>query len=269
MGTTSKALSLLDFFSRAQPLIGLSQMSRLAGINKASTHRLLGELADFGLVEQVTPGREYRLGPAFLRLAALREQNVPMRETAYALLETLADETGETTHMSLLQGEVLSTLAYAYADGHGTLVRMEDAEVLSLHATSSGLAVLAYSPPGFIDEVLSKRLTARTSQTKTDPEVIRASLPQIRTTGIAVSIGGFEEDVHSYAAPVFGANSACIGAVAVATPVSRMTDTLATHIKGRVLASALQLTRGWGGFPPSAFPKPEPETIPHQSSKRA
>ncbi len=85
MGTTSKALSLLDFFSRAQPLIGLSQMSRLAGINKASTHRLLGELADFGLVEQVTPGREYRLGPAFLRLAALREQNVPMRETAYAL----------------------------------------------------------------------------------------------------------------------------------------------------------------------------------------
>lgn len=142
MGTTSKALSLLGFFSRNQPLIGLSVLSRLSGQNKATTHRLLGELADFGMVEQVGAGREYRLGPQFLRLAALREHNVPMRESASVLLESLANETGETAHISLLHGHALSTLSFAYGAGHGTFVHMEDAEILSLHATSSGLAAL-------------------------------------------------------------------------------------------------------------------------------
>ncbi len=256
MGTTSKALTLLDHFSRSRPLIGLSQMARLAGQNKATTHRLLGELADFGMVEQTKPGREYRLGPAFLRLAALREHHVPMRESAYALLEELARETGETSHMSLLQGDVLSTLTYAYAQDHGTLVRMEDAENLALHATSSGLAVLAFSSSKFVDSALSGDLHTFTSQTETDPQKVMALLPQIRETGLAVSVGGFEEDVFSHAAPVFDASSVCIGAVAVAAPVSRMTDELAKKIRALVLNASRHLTRQWGGFPPDTFPQP-------------
>ena len=73
MGTVSKALDLLNLFNRAQPLIGLSDLSRLAGVNKATCYRLMSELQAHGLVEQVGSGREYRLGPAVLRLAALRE----------------------------------------------------------------------------------------------------------------------------------------------------------------------------------------------------
>lgn len=250
MGTTSKALTLLEFFSRSQPLIGLSAMARLSGQNKATTHRLLGELAHFGMVEQVGAGREYRLGPHFLRLAALREHNVPMRESAISLLQELAKETGETAHISLLHGQTLSTLSYAYGLGHGTFVHMEDAEILSLHATSSGLAVLAFSNPSFVDQVLAKKLAARTSQTKTDPSAIRALFPSIRNTGVAISVGGFEEDVYSHAAPVFDASSNSIGAMAVAAPVNRMTPDLSVHICALVTESARRLTRQWGGFPP-------------------
>ncbi len=253
MGTTSKALSLLDFFSRKQPLIGLSALSRLSGLNKATTHRLLGELADFGMVEQVGAGRQYRLGPQFLRLAALREHNVPMRESASVLLETLANQTCETAHISLLHGQTLSTLSFAYGAGHGTFVHMEDAEILSLHATSSGLAVLAFSPADFVASVLSHGLTAHTSQTQTNSEAIRAQLADIRSTGIAISVGGFEEDVYSHAAPVFNANATCIGAMAVAAPVSRMTPDLSQRIHGLLSESARHLTRQWGGFPPDNF----------------
>lgn len=254
MGTTSKALSLLDIFSRTTPLIGLSDLSRRAGLNKATTYRLLNELAAHGMVEQVAPGREYRLGPAFLRLAALREHHVPIREIAASILGNLARATGETAHMSLLQGEVLSTIAYAYGPGHGTLVRMEDAEVLSIHATSSGLALLAFSPPEFVDAVLSKPLAARTPKTITDPTAIRALLPGIRKAGFAISVGGFEADVHSHAMPVFNASAACIGVVAVAAPVSRMNDALAAVIRSELAAHVTHMTRLLGGFPPSTFP---------------
>ena len=253
VGTVSKALSLLDYFSRATPEIGLSDLARLAGLNKATTFRLLSELALQGFVEQTGSGREYRLGPAFLRLSALREAAVPMREVGMKVLRALSDATGETAHMSLLQGTRLSTIAYTYASAHGTQVRMEDAEELTLHSTSSGLAVLAFNTTEFLDDILSRKLPARTPDTITDPEVIRAQLAPFRAQGFAVSVGGFEEDVYSHAVPVFDAASNVIGAVAVAAPVARMDDDLRDIIQRELLRQTTDLTRLLGGFPPEHF----------------
>ncbi len=238
-------------------------MARLSGMNKATVHRLLTELATHGFVEQIGSGREYRLGPpAVLRLAALREHTVPMREIAQRVLDDLSRATGETAHMSVLSGETLATTAYTYSHAHGTMVMMEDAEVLDLHATSSGLSVLAFSaPPTFIDAVLSvPPLNARTPpQTVTDPDIIRTMLPAIRARGYAMSVGGFEEDVHSYAVPVFDAQMQAMGAVAVATPpVSRMTEALRARILNELMTRVPALTRLMGGFLPSTFPTFEP-----------
>jgi len=254
MGTTTKALSLLGFFSRARPEIGLSELARLAGINKATTHRLLGELAQHGFVEQIEASRAYRLGPAFLRLAALREANVPLRDVAHGVLRALSDVTGETAHLSMLHGTALNAIAFTYASAHGTQVRMEDAEELLLHATSSGLAILAWSHTDFIDRVLGQKLVRRTSQTLTDPDEIRARLAPIRAQGFAVSVGGFEADVHSHAVPIFDAASLPIGALAVAAPVARMRPELAELIQRELLQKGAQLTRLLGGFAPADFP---------------
>lgn len=254
MGTPSKALSLLKLFTRATPEIGLSEFARRAGMNKATTYRLLSDLAAHGFVEQVGSGREYRLGPAFLRLSALREAAVPMREVALGVLNDLSKATGETAHMSLLQGELLTSIAYSYSDAHGTQVRMEDAEALMLHATSSGLAVLAFSPAEFVTRILSQPLKARTPDTVTDPDQIRQQLKQVCQQGFAVSVGGFERDVHSHAVPMFDAASNCIGAVAVAAPVTRMDDALQSLIRAELLSHTTRLTRLLGGFLPARFP---------------
>lgn len=254
MGTTSKALSLLELFSRAAPEIGLTDMARRAGLNKATTYRLLTELAEHGFVEQIGANRAYRLGPAFLRLAALREASVPMRDVGRHVLRELSDLTGETAHMSVLQGTTLNAIAYTYASAHGTQVRMEDAEELLLHATSSGLAVLAWSAPDFTARALAAKLVKRTPETLTNPTEIRARLAPIRQQGFAVSIGGFEADVHSHAVPIFDAESTPIGALAVAAPSARMTDDLAALIQTELLAKGVQLTRLLGGFAPANFP---------------
>lgn len=253
MGTTSKALSLLDLFSQETPDIGLSDIARRAGMNKATAFRLMTDLAAQGFVEQSGTARAYRLGPAILRLAALREATVPMREVAMGVLKSLSQATGETAHVSLLQVDQLSTLAYTYSNTHGTQVRMEDAKILPLHATSSGLAVLAFSPTEFVDRTLSQPLAASTADTITDPAKIRDQLERCRLQGFAVSVGGFEQDVHSYAAPFFDARAACIGAVAVAAPVARMDDALQSKIQREVLKSASRLTRLLGGLPPAHF----------------
>jgi DNA-binding IclR family transcriptional regulator len=255
MGTVSKALSLLALFNKSRPMIGLSDVARLSGLNKATAYRLLGELQARGFVEQLGNDRAYRLGPAILRLAALRETAVPLLSVARETLEHLSATTGETAHMSQIQGTRLNTLTFAYGTRHGTQVRMEDAEVLSFHATSSGLAALAFAPPAFVDNILSHPLTAHTGETETDAARIRATLAQVRASGIAESVGGFEADVHSHATPIFGPDARPIGALAIAAPASRMTTPLKSLIRAELRNGARDLSQRTGGFFPAEFPQ--------------
>ena len=127
MGTVTKALSLLAFFNHERAEIGLSEFTRLSGMNKATVYRMLTELLNQGFVEQTGHDRAYRLGPEVLRLAALREAAVPMLTVSRGILDQVSDQTGETAHVSLRQGDRLTSLAYVYSPRHATKVTMDDA----------------------------------------------------------------------------------------------------------------------------------------------
>lgn len=254
MGTVTKALSLLKYFSQLQPEIGLSDMTRMSGMNKATVYRLLSELQEGGFVEQVGNGRAYRLGPEVLRLAALREATVPILSVSRAVLDRLSTATGETAHMSIVQGTQLNALSHAYSPRHAAKVMMDDAEVLSFHATSSGLAILAFSEAGFVDTILAQPLRAFTAETVTDPAAIRGRLEAIRRAGISESVNGFELDVHSFSAPVFGPEQWPIGAIAVAAPISRVDAAAQRLISAELRHCARDMTRDIGGICPADFP---------------
>lgn len=255
MGTVGKALDLLELFTHQHPQMGLSQIARAAGLNKATCHRLLSEMESRGLVEQSGPAREYRLGPAVLRLAALRESAVPGRDAAMPTLRALADSTGETAHLSHLVAGRLQTLAFAYSARPGMQVRMEDADFLPFHATASGMAVLAFLDDAQQGTILQAPLPDLTGSTQTDPGALRARLPDIRAAGFAETDSTFEPDVYGIAVPLFDAQSLCIGSLAVATPAPRMTPALRALIVTEVTRAATTITTLWGGTLP-----PELET---------
>ena len=133
---------------------------------------------------------------------------------------------------------------------------MEDAAVLPFHNTSSGLAILGFSKEDFVDHILSQPLTQRTAETQTDPMAIRALLPAIRATGMAESVSGFEQDVHSFAMPIFDSAAHVRGALAVAAPTVRMTSEHKSQIQSELRKQAVHLTRLLGGFLPDGFPSP-------------
>lgn len=250
MGTTSKALSLLNYFTLNQPLMGLSELSRLSGTNKATCFRLMAELIEHGLAEQLSTTKEYRIGPAVLRLAALREATVPTREAAMPLLQALAVDTGETAHMSHLAAGRLVTLAFAYSSSHGMKVMMEDADVLPFHATSSGSAVLAFMDAGQVEAVLSQPLAALTDQTPLDVASVRNRMDAARTRGWAETENTYETDVASVAVPLFDAQGAVQGALAVAAPAIRMDAEARAAILRALIGKAREVMNLWGGVLP-------------------
>ncbi|WP_292300165.1 helix-turn-helix domain-containing protein, partial [Mesorhizobium sp.] len=57
-----KAVSLLELFTLQESEIGLSDLARRAGLDKATARRLLMALAAHRLIEQEPHSRRYRLG---------------------------------------------------------------------------------------------------------------------------------------------------------------------------------------------------------------
>lgn len=257
MGTITKALELLNLFSTARPQIGLGEFVRLTGRDKATLHRHLSELEANGFLEQHPVTRAYRLGPALLRLSAVREAAFPVRALLRPIVTELAEAVGELAHASLLQGDILSPVFHADPRVHGTQVHFDEAEMLPLHATSSGLAVLAFGPSDLRQRVLTRPLSRHTPHTITDPAKLGALIEEVRRTGISRSEWAFDQEVASQGAPLFGENGRVVGALSVAVPSIRARRDREAEIAERLLEAARAASRSLGAaadLPPSAPP---------------
>ncbi|MDF1728425.1 MAG: IclR family transcriptional regulator [Sulfitobacter sp.] len=261
MGTITKALEILNHFSRSRAHIGLGEFVKLTGRDKATVHRHLVELEANGFLEQHAETRAYRLGPAILRLNAVREAGIPFRAVVRPIVTALSNELGELSHASLLQGDMLSPVFHHDPGAHGTQVHFDEAEMLPLHATSSGLAVLAHVRPEMVERLLSRDLARYTSNTPTDPEFVRSALAAVRREGVSRLDRAFDEEVSSQGAPIFGSDNRVIGALSVAIPAVRATPDKLDTIERHLRAAAEKITLSLGGTAGRSIPDMTPSKL--------
>jgi DNA-binding IclR family transcriptional regulator len=250
--TVAKALALLEQFSEDEPEIGLSELTRRSGINKASVYRLLTTLSDAGLVEQRESTRAYALGAGILRLAQIREATSPITSIVQPALEKLAQSTEETAHGSLISGRALATIGVCDSP-RSARVTLVAGEVLPFHSTASGIAVLSFGSETLHERVFSAPLEAKTDHTVTDPDKVRANMEIVKGRGYAVSVEENEDDVFGIAVPFFDKLEKASGALAVATPCHRMTEELKGTIVKALAKQSEATTFAMGGRAPASF----------------
>ncbi len=248
MSSAAKTLALLSHFTDLRPEIGLSQLCRLAGRDKATTYRHVQALEEAGFVEQNPATKRYRLGPAFLQLARTRERTVPRKAGVEAPLHMLAEATGETAHVAVLSGTTLYALHQLESVKHSTRVLI-DVNTFPLHATASGLCALAFGPTELLD-LASKTMPRFTPETITTPDALEGEIAVTRQRGFAQSSGGYEHDVHSMSAPIFDQTDLFAGTVSVACVATRVTPELARIIYEHLVLASRGITYNWGGSVP-------------------
>lgn len=246
MSTVDKALDILDLFSEDRPFFGLSEATRLMKKDKATTLRYLNALEKKGFVEQDSYTRSYHLGPSLARLALIREITYPVNSAAQNVLKKLVSETGESAHLSHFTNGLLTQVAIEETSFRGTRVYIDPAEPLTLHATASGIAYLSRCSKDRLSKLLDAPLYKHTGETETDQKQVRALAEIARVKGYATTQGTFESDVHGVAAPVFGPSDEVVGAIAVATPASRMNDEIRNNIAEKIVSAANQISRHYG-----------------------
>jgi IclR family acetate operon transcriptional repressor len=248
MRTVDKALRLLELFSIEAPEHGLSEMARLARLDKATTLRLLAALARNGFVEQHPQTKKYRLGTSLLRLARVREASSPVASVVKPVLERLAAALGETAHAALAADRSLITIGVAEPQ-RVMRVHVDPSEPLPLHATASGMALLAYGGDDLLEQVLAGNLNAHTTHTIVTPDRLRRHIADVRKRGYAISVRGFDSDVIGIAAPVFDWSGRAIATIAVASVATRLSEAKRREVAQSVIAAASEVTRAMGGEP--------------------
>ncbi|MEX3314131.1 IclR family transcriptional regulator [Sulfitobacter sp. PS-8MA] len=251
MSSTTKALELLSCFSEARPELGLSEIRRIAGRDKATTYRHLQDLEAVGFVEQNQVTKNYRLGPALLHLAQVREASVPRKAGAEGPLAALAKATGETAHVAVLSDKTLYPLLARDSPTYA-IRAIIDLATFPLHATSSGICAVAFGPEALFEQACAA-LEKYTEATPVTRAALTEEVARARATGFGHGLGTFEADITSFAAPIFDQTGQFAATVAVAGVASRLTPHLEALIKFELAGASRAITRSWGGSLPAAI----------------
>lgn len=222
MKTVDKAMTVLGQFSLERTEIGLSDLSRLADLDKAATRRLLIALAKHGFIEQVAETRKYRLGHGFLRLARIREATVPITQAAQEICDWLVKEVDETVHISVPGEDGMVTIAHRLPK-RGNVINIIPSQVLHYHATASGLAFLAFASDETAERILKLRREKITDATVISKSDLKAKVREFKAQGYAQTQNTFELDVASVAMPFFGDATDPQGTIALALHTNDMT----------------------------------------------
>ncbi|MEX5237498.1 IclR family transcriptional regulator [Kocuria arenosa] len=221
-----RAVRVVEAFEQGEEWLTVTDLTRRTGLHVATVSRLVAELSEHGWLER-NETRQVRLGVRLWEVAARASSALSLREAAMPVLEDLQAQVRQHTQLGVLDGtEVLFLERLSAPEAVVNFTRI--AGRLPLHASSSGLVLLAHSEPAFQEEVLVAPHEAYTEATPTDPQQLRRILATIRQTGSAYCPGYRNADAAGIAAPVFrhGQVVAALSVVVPNTPVARQYEPL-------------------------------------------
>jgi DNA-binding IclR family transcriptional regulator len=245
--TLSRATRVLEVFGPETSSLTASDISRRTGIPMASTHRLVGQMVELGLLEK-GPDKLLRVGVRLWELGWRSTAALGLRNVAMPYLEDLQSVVRQHTQLAVLEGTDVLYIERLSARGRTTVNITRVAGRLPAHTCSSGLVLLAFAPTELQEDVLATpRPRAYTARTITDSSELRRQLAETRGRGGATQTGTVHLDAAGVAAPIRGHSNTVVAAVSVIVPNTAADVAAATpavQATARTITRALQTTPG-------------------------
>lgn len=254
--TSSRVLALLGAFSTCQRFLTLSELSRCSGLPLTTTHRLVGDLVEWGALERVGDHR-FTVGLRLWEVGCLAPRQRDLRSVALPFMQDLYAATHENVLLAVREGKQVLYLEKISGDRSVTTMTAVGAR-LPLHATGPGKIILAFSGPQLLRSVIDDGLCQFTPYTVTMPGRLAEALCRVRETQIAYSLEEMALGSSAVAAPIFGQHGALHASLALAvrssTDLGRLVPAVRTAALGvtRRMADLDNTGKPLNGHPPTA-----------------
>jgi IclR family acetate operon transcriptional repressor len=244
--TVAKAIGILDILaSKADVGVSLAELSSLIDMPKSSTHRYLVTLQELGLAERKNDDR-FTLGIKVIELAGSFLVKSDIRNESQAVMDDLADKTGETIHLAVPFGTEVVYIAKVESK-HALGMFSHIGAHLPMHCTALGKAILAFSDQKLQHLVLSQPMALLTPNSITSPKALIKELDRVRSHGYAVDNEENEVGILCVGAPIFDYTNTPIAAISISVPRERMIPERYT-ILGPLVREAAQMVSRRKGF---------------------
>ena len=225
----------------------LTELASLMAVNKATVLDILLTLAHHGLVQRDPETKRFRLGPALAAYAAEGTRPPSLRAAARPVLRVLAEQTGETAALGVVQAGRLRFLDSEAAGDFALAVPV--GRELPLIATSLGKLLCAYLTEEELASALADSSSRFTPRSAADPATFRRQLAAVRRQGYALDLGEYSEGVYGLAAPTWGPSGGVVAGIAVVGLLGRLTDARREVVREAVVGAARTLSERLGDEP--------------------
>lgn len=218
----SGALQLMRYFTAEQSIWGVRELAAASGVHRAVVQRVLATFAEEGFLVQDDLGR-YALGLRWFELGEIVRHTLSPTDVVKPALSRLAQQTGETVFLSLLDGHEGLCLDMAHS-GQPLRFSIEEGQRFALDTGSHGKAMLAFQSPALCDEVCRKAHEKAQGHTL-DRQALDAHLARIREAGWAYTSEEAVPGVSGLAIPLWSKDKrTVVGSLAIAGPMQRLDE---------------------------------------------
>ncbi|WP_336367504.1 IclR family transcriptional regulator domain-containing protein [Marinobacter sp. C2H3] len=241
VGALASGLEVLQAFDAEHPRMTLSEVAARTGMDRAKARRFLLTLHALGFVRR--SGRDFELTPRVLQLGYAYQSSNRYRAVVQQVLEDITAELGESSSLSVLDGDEVVYLVRSAAPHRLMAITLSVGTRLPAVYTSMGRVLLAQ----LTDEALTAMLAQvplhhHTPSSITDPEALRAAIEAVRGQGYCVVDQELDLGLRSVAVPVFDGAGALIGAINISTNAARVSlETLKTVYLPRLQQAAADI----------------------------
>ncbi|MDB5942593.1 MAG: IclR family transcriptional regulator [Ramlibacter sp.] len=239
-----KGLAVLELFGHRCPQMTPMQAAKLTGLPRATARRCLRTLEKLGYL--TFDGKHYGLTSRVLRLGHAYFESTPLAKVVQPVLESLAQRTGESAALAILDGADAVFLARAslntsFSGSIGVGVRA------SAYNTATGRALLAALDKAQVEQLMQNSPPRRlTPHSVVDPKALLRAIAEARRRGYAICDEEVQLGSRSIAVAIVDASGNAIAAMSLAVHAGRigaedMPAALLPHLESarRMLASAL------------------------------
>ncbi|MDP4502552.1 IclR family transcriptional regulator [Nonomuraea turcica] len=212
----SRVVSIFEAFDPDTPALRVTEIARRSGLHIATASRMVKILVSYGWLSRDADGK-VRIGVRLWELASRASPTLSLREAAMPFLEDLHAVVGHHAQLGVVEGEEVLFVERLSAPG-AVINITRIAGRLPLHASSSGLILLAHASSEFQEKIIHRPLRTYTRNTIVDPRRLRVFLAGVRKSGYAFCPGFIDEHATGIAVPVRGGDDQVIAALSVIVP---------------------------------------------------
>lgn len=234
---TLKIVTLLERIAEADHGISVRQVARDTGFDRSAVSRVLTQLRDLGVVTVDSESGAYVVGSRLATLGERLHSRNLVWTVAEPILREVVERVDETCYLIAREGDLVRF--GERIDCHRPIrYLIESGTTSPLHVGAAGRAVLLGMSGADVAEYIDRvDFTPFTPTTVCGRDELEAQLHEDRVRGYTVSDGERVEGGRGIAAPVFGSDGRCVGAVLLTWPSSRFREDL-VHENGAIAVGA-------------------------------